>query len=173
MANGHGGKRDGAGRKRTRDKYEGAVTAAEQKIADKLPQLVDQLLKLAKGGYTRTEAVWKPAGLVFIEEVEELQSGDPENPKIRERVVKKPAFPDLPADKLVCVEKRTSIADADRQANIYLMDRILGKPALSVEADVTSNGETIPQVQFYLPDNGRDPAPGDPPAGGAAGDVPL
>lgn len=44
-----GGSRPGAGRKRTRDKNAGAVIKAEKQIRDKLPELVEGLVKLALG----------------------------------------------------------------------------------------------------------------------------
>ena len=44
-----GGKREGAGRKPTREKYAGKVAAAEKKIADRLPDIVDAALDLALG----------------------------------------------------------------------------------------------------------------------------
>lgn len=45
----HGGKRDGSGRKKTREKFETEVNKAEKKIANKLPWLVDRMLELAGG----------------------------------------------------------------------------------------------------------------------------
>lgn len=44
-----GGSRPGAGRKPLREKYERHINQAEKKIADKLPQLVDVLMKQALG----------------------------------------------------------------------------------------------------------------------------
>lgn len=44
-----GGRRPGAGRKPTAEKYAPKINAAEKKIADRLPGLVDNLLELANG----------------------------------------------------------------------------------------------------------------------------
>lgn len=47
MAN--GGARPGAGRKRKADLYQAHIRAAEHKILDRLPEIVDWLLTLAEG----------------------------------------------------------------------------------------------------------------------------
>jgi len=49
MANSYGGARAGAGRKPRAEKYAGPVAAAESRIVDRLPELVDNLFKLAEG----------------------------------------------------------------------------------------------------------------------------
>ncbi len=49
-SNGHGGARAGAGRKPKALRYAPAAEAAEQKIADALPDVVDALIAFAKGG---------------------------------------------------------------------------------------------------------------------------
>lgn len=46
---GNGGARPGAGRPRKKDKYAGAITRAEKRIADKLPELIENMLTLAYG----------------------------------------------------------------------------------------------------------------------------
>lgn len=86
MANGHGGARQGAGRKPRASKHAGAIADAEQKIADQLPKLVENLLKLAQGVLVQTET--------------EDADGGPE----------------------------IYLTAPDRAANVYLIDRILGKP---------------------------------------------
>jgi len=48
-ATGHGGAREGAGRKAKPDKFKIPIAKAEKKIADKLPWLIDQALELAEG----------------------------------------------------------------------------------------------------------------------------
>ena len=47
--NGHGGPRQNSGRKRTREVFESPIRAAEKRIADRLPSLIDNLLVLADG----------------------------------------------------------------------------------------------------------------------------
>lgn len=44
-----GGARPGAGRKSNAEKYARPIAAAERKIADKLPDIVDRMLELAEG----------------------------------------------------------------------------------------------------------------------------
>lgn len=60
---GHGGTRPGAGRKRKSETHAGAVAAAEGRIRDRLPALVDTLFALAEG--VRVERV-TPDGAVDV-----------------------------------------------------------------------------------------------------------
>jgi len=53
MANGHGGARLGAGRKPKALKYQGEVTAIEERIVRMLPRLVDKLYEMAMDGDIR------------------------------------------------------------------------------------------------------------------------
>lgn len=46
---GHGGAREGAGRKPKDEKFKIPIAKAEKKIADKLPWLVDKAMELAEG----------------------------------------------------------------------------------------------------------------------------
>ncbi len=117
MAGEHGGARDGAGRKAKAEKFAGQIASAEQRIADRLPQLIDNMLEIADGGYERVEEEWQPAGLVTV------GSGEYESK----------VFPDKPDHELVLVKRKVSIADKDRSANQYLIDRILGKPTQRTE----------------------------------------
>lgn len=50
-----GGRRPGAGRPSKPVKYAGAITAAERKIKDKLPEIVDAQIALALGVKTKTD----------------------------------------------------------------------------------------------------------------------
>lgn len=106
------GQPGGPGRKRKADKFARPIARAEKQIADQLPALIDNMLHLAHGGYERIEEEWQPAGLIYI------GSGE----------FARRAFPDLPDDEPVLVKRKKSIADKDRQANEYLINRILGKP---------------------------------------------
>lgn len=81
----NGGQRPGAGRKAKADKFKVPIAKAEQRIADRLPVLIDKMLELADG--------------VPVEDV---------NPVTGEVSVYK--------------------TPPDRQALIYLIDRIMGKP---------------------------------------------
>jgi hypothetical protein len=115
MANGHGGARPGAGRKRKAEKFEGEVAAAERRIADRLPRLIDNLFKLADGVAVERET---------RDGVEVFES------------------------------------PPDRDANKYLIDRILGRPTERVEAE--HSGALDVGVHVYLPHNDRgDAAHGD------------
>lgn len=133
MAGQNGGARPGAGRKPKRTKYELTVTQAEDKIVDHLPQILDNLLHLANGGYERVEEEWQPAKLVTI------TKHDEEN----DQFYSVPAFPDKDPDEMVLVKRKVSVADKDRAANIYLVDRILGKPTQKQDIDLTAKGLQI------------------------------
>ena len=123
----NGGPRPGAGRPKKAEKYAGQIAATEDRIADRLPQLLGNLLKLANGGFDQIEEKWLPAELVT------KGSGEFES-----RV-----FPDLPAQQPVLVERKKSRAAPDRAANIYLVDRILGKPTAKVKAEIDVDGLNI------------------------------
>ena len=118
-----GGRRAGAGRKRTGDTYASKINAVEKQIADRLvrkgvlPGLIDNLLFLADGGYTEVVETWEPAGM--------LTTGA--------GLGTMPAFPDLPVEQLVLVKQTRTIAPPDRAANIGLIDRILGKTVAPLE----------------------------------------
>ena len=88
------------GRPRRADLYGGHIKAAEQKIADALPELIANMLLIAKG-------VW----------VEETTA------KGKRRVYQMPP---------------------DRQANEYLINRIMGKP---VEVRETPDDEALDEAQ--------------------------
>jgi hypothetical protein len=109
-----------AGRPRKAEKYAGQIAAAEDQIADRLPELLAAQFQLALGGYERVEEEWLPARLIYV------GSG--------ESAVR--AYPDLPGDQLVLVKRKSSIADADRQAGQYLINRILGTPTQAIDATI-------------------------------------
>src|SRR5262245_57535608 len=102
----------GPGRPKKVDKYAGAIARAEKKIADRLPQLIENMFVLADGGYERVEEQWAPAGSLWV------GSGD----SLRRM------YPDRDPAELVLVKRTISTADRDRQANEYLINRIMGKP---------------------------------------------
>ncbi len=117
------------GRPRKAEKFAGQIAAAEQRIADTLPSILEAQLLLAHGGFEEVEEEWQPARLVTI------GSGE----------LEQPAFPELPPDQLVLVKRKSSIAAPDRAAGQYLIDRILGKPTVAVEAEVSGpEGGAIP-----------------------------
>lgn len=113
------------GRPPKASKYASEIAAAERLVADKLPMLVKDLLKLAKGGYQIVTEKWEPAGL------HTTGSGEFETP----------AFPDKSPEELVLVERRVSKAQPDRAALQYLIDRICGRAGVQLpEPDDDAGG---------------------------------
>lgn len=78
MANGWGGARAGAGRKRKSEKYAAEIEAAEKKVKDRLPDLIDNLFLLAQGGYpiNRVKRGLLEGKMVVVEEVTETAPPD-------------------------------------------------------------------------------------------------
>jgi hypothetical protein len=109
-----------AGRPRKAEKYAGQISQAEDQIADRLPQLIEAHFRLALGGYERVEEEWQPAGLIYVGSGESACC----------------AYPDLPSDQLVLTKRKSSIADADRAAGQYLINRILGTPTQAIDATI-------------------------------------
>lgn len=104
----NGGARPGSGRKAKAEKFKLPIARAEKRIADRLPELIENMFVLANGGYERVEEQWAPAGSLYV-------GGGK-------------MYPDLPDEELVLIKRTSSIADRDRAANQYLIDRIMGKP---------------------------------------------
>jgi hypothetical protein len=125
---GTGGARPGAGRKPNKEKYSGPITRAEKQIVAELPELVKIQIKLAKGGFEVVEERWEPAGTVM--------AGSGKFAMV--------AFPNKPADELVCVERKVSVAAPDRAAGQYLIDRIAGKPTQKIKDE-----DGIEKVSMY------------------------
>jgi hypothetical protein len=141
-----GGARPGAGRKPKAQKFAAPIARAEKQISDKLPGIVANLLRLADGGYDIVEETWEPAGTVMVSgmEIYEPQEGPPRSMKVSRQ-----AFPDLPADQLVLIRRVVSTTDMDRAANIYLVDRILGKPKERHEVDATGSAVIVVRAIDY------------------------
>jgi hypothetical protein len=108
-----GGARPGAGRKPKLEKHATEIQKAEKQCADRLPKTIAMLEKLANGEVEQTEEEWVAAGTVTL--------GRGANAKL--------AFPNLPPDQLVLIRKRTVTFSPDAKVNIYLADRVMGKPA--------------------------------------------
>lgn len=136
MANGHGGARSGAGRKPHREKYAKQIASLHDQIAEGLDDRYAALQLLADGGYEQVTETWEPAGLIFVEDVLSDNEGKAQR-------VRRLAFPDLRADQLVCVRRTRSFAAPDRAANIYLIDRIAGRPVQATEVS-GPDGAAIP-----------------------------
>jgi hypothetical protein len=119
------------GRPKKSEKHAGAVAKAEKQIADRLPSLIENMLHLAYGGYERVEEQWAPAGSLFIGTGKDAM----------------PMYPDKDTDEMVLVKRTVSIADKDRAANQYLIDRIMGKPTERQEVSGPEGGP-VPVVFF-------------------------
>lgn len=134
MANGHGGRREGAGRKRKVDKFEAEVAAAERTIADALPQVLSKLLDLANGAVMEREE-YEPAGTISVDDIE-FEHTDKGTRPVR---IKRPAFPDKKPEELVLTKRVIQHEPPDVRAAMYLTDRILGKPTErhEIEADIS------------------------------------
>lgn len=132
-----GGARPGSGRKPATARHKGAILKAEKRIAAKLPDRIEDLEFLAHGGYDEGTEVWEPAGLQTITLSRTQLGPDGKEYTISETV---PAFPDLPATDLVLVRRTKAIAAPDRAANIYLADRIMGKPVAFHDLDPQGTG---------------------------------
>lgn len=113
----HGGKRAGAGRKpkEVTVAREAFTQAIERQIAALVPRLVANLMVLANGGYERVEEKYAPG------EETAPEGGD----------AKGKAKAKKPGPGMVLVERKVSVAEPDREANRYLLDRLLGKPAIA------------------------------------------
>jgi hypothetical protein len=98
---GHGGAREGAGRKAKPDKFKVPIAKAEKKIADKLPMLIDKALELAEGVLIEdfnivtmeTSIYQKPPDLGAIKYLVDRIMGKP-----TER--KEHSFPDKPLEEM-------------------------------------------------------------------------
>jgi hypothetical protein len=124
------GQPGGPGRRPKAIKFARPIARAEKQIADHLPELIENLFVLANGGYERVEEEWQPAGLVYVGTGEFARR----------------AFPEMESNELVLVKRKSSIADKDRQANEYLINRILGKP--TERAEVAQSGAVVIKVEY-------------------------
>lgn len=132
MANGHGGPRPGAGRPAKAEKYGGQIAAAEDHIADRLPELLEREFALATGGAERVERVYELALGILIDDTALNPSGTVVK-------IKRQLFPNAQPDALVLVSEKRVTPEPDRAAIEYLIDRILGKPTASIEAEVKTD----------------------------------
>lgn len=123
MANGHGGARAGAGRKPIADKFPEVKAQLELRLADGARTRVAALEFLAAGGFEEVEETYEPAGLIFV--------GSGETRSL--------AFPHLPPEQLVCVQRKKRVAAPDRKANEYLLDRFLGRTIQPIDGEMQLN----------------------------------
>ena len=163
-----GGKRVGAGPKTK------AATLARQDlnaavdglITDMALDLVGNLKRLADGGYKRVTVTEEPAATITRVDVVRDKDGNPQfdargNPVTAEQ----PAFPDAKADEMVVTKRVVEVADGDRAANEYLLNRRLGKPKQAVELSGPDGGaipmsmeSAIDKIYGEVGDDGDDAA---------------
>lgn len=138
---GNGGARPGSGRKAKAEKFAGPIAEAEQRIADRLPLVIDNLEAIADGNAPRVEERWEPAGSIVVERLALDSNGNQiYDNKGNPATVKTLAFPDKPADEMVLVERKVVTAGPDFKANEYLANRILGKPTEAIEVSGPDGG---------------------------------
>lgn len=138
MAGGRGGARPGAGRPRNEDKYADQIASFHDRVAADIEKRYERLSQLADGGWEQVEETWEAAGTLTILVDEVLPDG-------RVVGVRRPAFPKLPPEQLVCVKKVSSTAAPDVKAGIYLVDRLAGKPVAVQEVSGPGGESLIPQ----------------------------
>lgn len=134
---GRGGKREGAGRKPTREKHAAQIEQNEAKIAEKLDEYSDNLDKLACGLAPSFQETWVAAGTVTVKSVmfiPDIRTGLPTDQPYKDRngrpiEVEQPVFPDLDPRSMVMIERKAFNRGPDAKANIYLRDSIVGKAA--------------------------------------------
>lgn len=135
MANGHGGKRKGAGRKPRAERLEKPINAAERQIVKELPAILAEHIKLARGQVVIVEETYEPAGTIQIDKIE-MEEG-----KVFR--TKELAFPHLDPETPVLVKKVVRRPGPHQAAGAYLADRILGKPTTVIE-DTTPEERRLP-----------------------------
>lgn len=143
MSNGHGGAREGAGRKKHTEKFAPQIDAGLQIAADNLVDNIETLQLLASNDRVVIHEEWLPAGMVMIDDLECDDTG--KTSKIRRL-----AFPDLPAEQLVLVKRRVVNNGPSETAAIYLVDRVAGKPTAHIDAEGEIEHKLPPDVQGMI-----------------------
>jgi hypothetical protein len=132
MANGHGGPRVRAGRPKKVIQYAEQIESSDDKIAGKLDDLTEVLLKRGLKGLKLTRETFKPAGLVMVDDTE-IVHGEHGPKSVK---VKRLAFPDKEADEQVLVSRVIIETAPDVKVAQYLINRVAGTPVQQVEAEV-------------------------------------
>jgi hypothetical protein len=132
MANSHGGARVGAGRKPKAAQHEEAIQSAESLLADQLPKTIENLIDLADGGLEEVKEEWELAGTILVDSYEITTD---KNGKSQCHKVKKQLFPEAEADEMVLVKKSVVRFAPDLKANVYIADRIMGRPTQRIEVE--------------------------------------
>lgn len=131
MANGHGGARDGAGRKSKAEIYKSEIQTFNDACARSLAQRFDALDALAEGA-ERTEERYELALSLMVDDTKTNPSGAVVK-------IKRQLFPQAGPDEMRLVERKVITLEPDRAANEYLVDRVMGKPVQQVDLPEESN----------------------------------
>lgn len=144
---GHGGKRAGAGRKSTRDRFPAQVEAVEEKLAAELENLLRIQITAAKMGQRQVTEVRVPAALATVLISDRLPDGsirlDDYGKPINVRVF---AFPDLAVknpDEMVVIRRLETWTPPSLAAGNSLIDRVLGRP---VSLTDSNDGDDLPPI---------------------------
>jgi hypothetical protein len=121
------GNPNGGPRKRPTETHGDMISLAESWLAARIPKFLTNLETLANGGYERVEEQYAPAGSLYV--------GSGKEPS--------PMYPDKDPDELVLVKRTVIIADKDRLANEYLLNRIMGKPTERTELTGGNGGPLV------------------------------
>ena len=148
-----GGKRAGAGRKtaeqvKARQDLNAAVDGV---IGEMALDLVANLKRLADGGYKRVTLTEEPAATITRVDVVRDKDGNPTfdargNPVTAEQ----PAFPQAEPGEMVVTRRVVEVADGDRAANEYLLNRRLGKPKQAVELSGPDGGSIPVSIESAI-----------------------
>lgn len=134
-----------AGRPRKAERYAGQTTAAYDRIASKLPQLVETLLRTALAGaeevHEDVDEEWVPARLVTVRDSEgaELPVFGAGDEAINEAG-------------MVCVKRKVKKTIRTRAADVRaaqdLVDRILGKTTPEPGDEAASDTNVVIRVEY-------------------------
>lgn len=110
------------------------ATSVEDTLTYMVPGCIANLKRLADGGYERVTQTFELAATITREDVVRDKDGNPTFDSRGNVVIgKQPAFPDAQPGELVLTRRVVEVADADRAANEYLINRRLGRPKQAVE----------------------------------------
>jgi hypothetical protein len=155
-----GGYRPGAGRKRKTDKNATAIEKAEKQIRDRLPEIVEKLIELAMGGVEVVEEKHQPGWIVLVQQQAKekkrerargkgaVQSDEPEGIEIDAETVEL-------HKELFLIERKVSYTLPDKQAAMYLADRIMGKPVSKIAPTTPDGKEEYGGASDTLTDEAR------------------
>ncbi len=156
--NGHGGERDGAGRKRKAERYAPQIESFTDRCADHLAAGFERLCELINGG-VRVEVKRQKAGTLTRKDVLRNKDGDPIADKNGKFVpIEVPLYPDLDKEEMVVVEEKTVTNPPDVRAIQELNERVLGKASQPVELGNGDDGPLKIQVVYADADPPSDAA---------------